>query len=221
MIVISLGGSTINENGKIDIKFIKNFSKIIKKEKEKFGIVTGGGFNARVYANAVRKLKGSEFEADMAGIFGTRQNAMLLISELDSYRNVITDFNEAKNAIINNKIIVMGGLIPGISTDTVSVLLAEALEAKKVINVSNVDGIYNKNPKKYKNAKKIKKMNYDELIKLATKSDSRSAGEHFIFDLLACKIAKRSKIELHFVGKNIDEIRKAIKGKKHNGTIVR
>ncbi|MEM3625311.1 MAG: hypothetical protein QXF35_01995, partial [Candidatus Bilamarchaeaceae archaeon] len=91
---------------------------------------------------------------------------------------------------------------------------------KKIINVSNVSGIYDSDPKKNPNAKKYEKMTYDELITLANNSDKRMAGTNFVFDMLACKLLLRSKIEAHFVGKDIKEIEKALNNKKHNGTVV-
>ncbi|HIH18796.1 TPA: hypothetical protein HA225_02360, partial [Candidatus Micrarchaeota archaeon] len=45
---------------------------------------------------------------------------------------------------------------------------------------------------------------------------------HFVFDFLACKLIARSKIEAHFVhGKNLLDVRKAVEGKPHGGTVVK
>ena len=75
---------------------------------------------------------------------------------------------------------------------------------------------------KDKNAKKFKKMKYQELLDLAGKSDSRKAGTHFVFDFVACKMIGRSGIETHFInGRNITDLKAAIDGKPHSGTIVR
>jgi len=115
----------------------------------------------------------------------------------------------------------MGGTIPGITTDTDSVLLAEAIKAKRLVNVSNVSGIYDSDPKTNKNAKKFERLTYDQLISLAMESDKRTAGTNFVFDLLACKLIARSSIEGHFVSwKDMDDVKAAIDGKKHGGTVV-
>ncbi len=224
-VVLSIGGSTINPEGKPSLKFLRSISKMIKESKCEFGILTGGGSIARIYANAARELGANEYEADAIGITSTRQNAQLLVTALsgagvDVYRHVITDFEEAKGR--KNKVVVMGGTIPGITTDTDAVLLAEAMGATRLVNISNVEGIYDTNPKKNPKAKKFSRMSYNELIKLAAENDSRSAGTHFVFDMLACKLIARSKVETHFVsGDSMDDIKNAIEGKKHNGTIVR
>ncbi len=222
-VVISLGGSTIIGDSGVDIEFLRGFAKTISQYEGRVGIVVGGGAPARLYANAARELGAGEYEADMIAIRATRQNAHLLMIALqqlgvDVHAEVLIDFEEAKTA--NRKIVVMGGTIPGISTDTDAVLLAEAMRAKKLLNVSKVEALYNKDPKE-PDAKKLESISYEKLEDLAYNSDKRKAGTNFLFDLVACRLAARSNIEIHFVGKNENEIKKALLGEKHNGTVVK
>lgn len=222
-VVLSLGGGVINPDGTPDSDFIKKFSKLIRESKCNFGIVTGGGRTARVYAQTARELGANEFEADEIAIISTRQNAALIATALRgiAYPKVITEFDEARNAAMDHRVVVMGGTIPGITTDTDAALLAETLHAPRLVNMSNVDAIYDSNPKSNPNAKKYSKLYYTDLISLACKSDTRKAGENFVFDLLACKIIARSGIEAHFVnGRNLDDVKKAIEGKAHSGTVI-
>jgi uridylate kinase len=222
-VVLSIGGSCINPDGNPDVKFIKDISNLIKKSDERFGILVGGGSAARVYAKAARELGASEFDADEIAIMSTRQNAMLLLQAMRdfAYPVVFKDFEEARKAFFSSRVVIMGGTIPGITTDTDAVLLAEAIGAKKLINISNIDGIYDSDPKKNPNAKKFDKMSYEELANLAAASDKRMAGTNFVFDMLACRLIYRSKIETHFVsGKNLKDVKAAIDGKPHSGTVV-
>ncbi|MDO8554606.1 MAG: UMP kinase [Candidatus Micrarchaeota archaeon] len=223
-VVLSLGGSLINTENGIDHKFLDEVKKILDKSSHSFGIVTGGGTAARVYAQKARQINGNEFEADEAAIKATKENAKHAIDAFGklAYSRVLENFDDARNAASASKIIVMGGTIPGITTDSDAALLAEALHAKRLVNISNVNGIYDSNPSKNPNAKKYDKLSYDELIKLASTSDSRKAGENFVFDILACKLVSRSRIETHFVsGKNLDDLKNAIEGKEHGGTVVK
>ncbi len=225
-VVLSVGGSSIIPDGKPDINYLKALSAIIKKSKHSFGILCGGGPVARTYANAARELGAGEYEADSIAISSTRQNAQLVVAALKSagvgvHERVLADFERAKEPAKENKAVVMGGTIPGITTDTDAVLLAEAIGAKRLVNISNVDAIYETDPKKNPGAKKFEKMTYDELISLALSSDKRMAGTNFIFDMLACKLIARSKIETHFVSfRNLRDVEGAIEGKKHSGTLV-
>lgn len=225
-VVLSIGGSAINPKGEPDLDFLESMVKTIKKSKNSFGILTGGGSIARTYARAARKLGASEYEADSIAITATRQNAQLLIASLLSagvkaHRSVVIDFDNARQPALDNKVVVMGGTIPGITTDTDSVLLAEAIGSTRLVNISNVDAIYDSDPRKNPKAKRRSKMSYNELIALAAENDKRTAGTHFIFDLLACKLIARSRIETHFVsGKKMKDVENAIEGRKHSGTVV-
>ena len=219
-VVISLGGSIINP-GEPDIGTIKKITNVFNKYKGKIAITTGGGTYARVYANAVRSISKNEFFADEIGILETKQNAMLVISALkDVCPYVPDDFRRAASLLNTYKCVVMGGTIPGITTDADAVMLAEVIGAKKLINISNVDAIYDKDPRK-KGAKKLSKLSLDELVKMAEKFDKRKAGTHFVFDVLAAKLAARSKLEIHFVNKDIKNIKAALEGKKHSGSVVK
>ncbi len=222
-IVLSLGGSLVNTEQGVDNEYLAKIKEIVTRSEHKFGIVVGGGFEARKKAKKLRKRGVSEFDCDTAAIKITWKNAKTVIAALGSiaYPKALKDFYKARKLAEKHKVVVMGGTIPGITTDTDSVLLAEALGAKHLVNISNTDAIYDSNPKENPNAKKFDKLNYDQLIELAIKNDKRTAGTNFIFDMLACKLLARSKIEAHFVsGKNLYDVENAINGKQHSGTIV-
>ncbi|MEM2963608.1 MAG: UMP kinase [Candidatus Anstonellales archaeon] len=221
-VVISLGGSLVNP-GKPDFSYINKISRLLETLDYSFGVVVGGGRLARQYAERERKKGKGEFEADLAAIKATKINANLLIKSLkrQAYSKVCSTFDEAKRASKKYKIVVMGGTIPGITTDADAALLAECLHARRLVNISNIDGIYDRNPSKFHDARKYRYMKFEELLLLSNKEDLRLAGGHFVFDILGCKIIARSKIETHFVsGKNLSDVSKAIQGKRHNGTIV-
>jgi uridylate kinase len=222
-VVLSLGGSLVNP-GTPDSQYVASLARLLRSTKHKFGIVVGGGKLARKWADDARKKGASEFEADEAAIEATKKNAQFVIDIMkkDCNRVVCNTFESAREQFKRHRFVVMGGTIPGITTDSDAVLLAECLKAKRILNLSNIDGIYNDNPVRNHNAKKFTKMSYAQLIDLAGKNDLRKAGTHFVFDFLACKLIHRSKIEAHFVhGRNLLDVRKAIEGKPHGGTVVK
>ena len=221
-VVLSVGGSLLND-GKPNAEMAKKLAEAIRSACVPCGIVCGGGVQARKKVERARKKTGSEFEADLAGIKITYKNADALRLALgaEAGPKVFKDFKTARKAAGRQKFIVMGGTIPGITTDADSALLAEALGAKRLVNVSNT-AIYDSDPKTNPNAKKFGTMSYAELISLAQKSDARMAGTHFVFDLLACSLIARSRIETHFVdGRDAGQLKAAILGQPHNGTVVR
>jgi uridylate kinase len=131
------------------------------------------------------------------------------------------NFDQADLAFSKNKIGVGGGMLEGLTTDAVSALFAEKIKADFVVNLGDTDGIFTADPKKDKSAKRLAKMSHEELVKLAVEKDLRKAGTHFVFDLVASKLAARSNIELKFVnGKKLVEVEKALSGKPFAGTTV-
>ncbi|MCX8198258.1 MAG: UMP kinase [Candidatus Micrarchaeota archaeon] len=222
-VVLSLGGSLVNP-GKPDHAYLSSISKLLSELPYRFGIVVGGGKPARVAAEMVRKRGGSEFEADEAAIKHTKKNALLVAKAIGKEANqaIPESFSSARKLSKKHRFVVMGGTIPGITTDSDAVLLAECLKAKRVVNLSNIDGVYSDNPSRNPQAKKFRRLGYAQLIGLAGKNDMRKAGTHFVFDFLACKLAARSSIEVHFVhGKSLSDVRKAVEGKPHRGTVVK
>lgn len=221
--VISLGGSLIvPESGKINYSFLKNFLKIIEKELKKgskFIIITGGGKTARDYilgANKTVKLKNAD--SDSLGIVCTRLNARLLKVLLGdkAYKDIIED---PRKVIKTNKIILAGGFKPGQSTDAVATQLAVAYNVKKIINLSNIDYIYSKDPK-LKGAKKLKELNWSRLLKIT--GEKWVPGKNVPFDPVASKIAKKNKMELAFIsGKSLKNLEKYLNGESFVGSVVR
>jgi len=224
-VVLSLGGSLMNP-GQINVEYLTKIKKLILKLRKKyhFAILCGGGAPARDYARAVREFQGNEFLSDEAAIMLTRANAFLMVAVLGehAYPNALYDFTKAAEASVMDKIVVMGGTIPGFTTDADAALLAEKFGAKKLVNLSNVEAIYSEDPKKNPKAKRFSKLSHKQLVELANKNDLRTAGTNFVFDNIACKIVARSGIEVHFVkGTDLKQVEAAITGKPHNGTVVR
>lgn len=229
-IVIKIGGSLLfSEKKEINLKKISNFCNIIKNSKnfDKLVIICGGGSIAREYINAVRFLKGNEALCDLFGIELSRINSKLIITSLNeiAYPQVPRSIEELSTAQLFNKIIVMGGLQPGQSTTSVAVEVAEFIGANQLIILTDVDGIYNKDPNKYKDAKLLEKLNYEKLQEIIVNMSSdkqAAAGEYRIFDVVSLQILKRSNINVIIMsGKELNEFEKLWHGKKDViGTII-
>jgi uridylate kinase len=213
-VVISLGGSLISLNESDYIKEVANLIKTASKDFDLY-IVVGGGKLAREYIQVARKFCNDERYLDRLGIMATRLNAMLINS---FFKKEIPESIE--NAAKMAPPVIMGGTTPGHSTDAVAAMLAREIKAECLIIATDVDGIYDKDPKKYKDAKKLDRISIKELRKMAGE-EWKKAGESAVIDAIACKIIEEEKIETFVVnGKKLDELENAIYGKKFNGTVV-
>ncbi len=222
-IVIKIGGSLLfKDNNRIDSDKILEFCNIIKN-KDKLNnliVICGGGIIARDYINAVRNFTTNEALCDTFGIDISRLNSRLLISSLGdvSYPQVPKSMEELSIALLFNKIIIMGGLQPGQSTTSVAIEVAELVKADELVILTNVDGIYDKDPKKSKDANLLPHLNYaqlEELILKDTGNKQAAAGEYRIFDLVSLQILKRSNITLLLMnGSNLTQFKNYYNGQR-------
>lgn len=223
IIVISLGGSLIVSE-EIDADFLRQFKTLIESETKKgrkFVIITGGGKICRKYQEAAQKIKSlSSSELDWLGIHATRLNAeflKILFGDL-AENNIILD--PTLPIILDKAVVLGGGWKPGWSTDYDAIILGMQLGAKKVINLSNIDHAYDKDPNKYNDAKKIEKISWAEYRKLIPKE--WNPGLNSPFDPIASEIAEREGIEVIIMnGKPIDNLANYLNGKEFIGTVIR
>ena len=214
------------ENGDIDAEYVKSAAALIRKlhlDGYRIAVSVGGGKFSAQYQDIVRK-NGTQVMADKIGQMINHVNATLLISLLGedvAYPKSITDLAEVQLASKLNLIPVGAGFVEGATSDHSAVIIAERLGAKRLLNLSKIDGIYDADPSKNPKAKLIKKMSYEQLIELATRLDTREPKAPFVFDIVACKLAARSGIELIFAnGKDLDSLKKLVEGSRDCGTIV-
>lgn len=220
-IVISIGGSVLAKELKPE-RFM-DYAHAIKEiaHDHEVYIVTGGGKAAREYIDVLRKLGSDEATCDFLGIDITRLNARLLIAALGdgTYFEPPLNYKEARKASFAGKIVVMGGVTPGQTTDAVSAILAEYIGADLLINATSIDGVYTSDPKKNNDARKFKNMTPHQLIEIVMKTEML-AGANSPIDLLAAKIIERSNIKTIVLnGEKPQNIIDAING-KHTGTVI-
>lgn len=211
-IVVTVGGSIIIKDH--DYRRFKDYADVLRDmstENEVF-VVVGGGKTARDYIGIARGLGVSEALCDDVGIDVTRLNARLLIMALgeDAYPVVPHNFREALEFASSSKIIVMGGTEPAHSTDAVGSILAEFVGAELMINATSVDGLYDKDPNKYDDARMFEEVKPSEMMKLMS-SNNIQAGTYEFFDMTAIQIIKRSSIKTVIVnGNDAQNIKRAM-----------
>jgi len=225
IVVLNIGGSILVPDS-VDGEYIRAFRRTILpfiKMGYGFYIVVGGGKLARRYISAARELGADESYLDDIGIDASRLNARVLISALLdlAHPEVQTSFSDAVSAGRSFPVVLMGGTHPGHTTDAVAAMLAERAGASELVIATNVKGVYDKDPRKFKDAKFQPRLDYDTLIDI-TATREAGAGPTAVVDPLACKIVKRAKIPLKVVdGRDLTNLGKAIKGEEFEGTLVR
>ncbi|MBU1956093.1 UMP kinase [Patescibacteria group bacterium] len=223
VIIVSLGGSIIIP-GKIDFNFLKKFRVLILKylkQGKKFFIVTGGGSTARHYQQSASKVISlTKNDLDWLGIHGTKINAHLLrtIFRQQAYPKIITNPTKAKTNI-KTPIVIASGWKPGWSTDFVAVKLAQTYKAKTILNLSNLSFVCDKDPKKFKDAKPIKKINWQNFRKLV--GNKWDPGLNLPFDPIASMLAEKLNLTVVILkGTDIKNLDSFLNNKIFKGTVI-
>lgn len=227
LFIISLGGSLVVPNSKqkgVDIDFIKNFRAFILewvKKGYRFYIFIGGGRIAREYIEQARELGVEDPEKlDEVGIYSTWLNGMLLQAAFgeSAFCEVVKD--PTKKVRCKAPVIFAGGYKPGCSTDTDAVLAAIACKAKTVINLSNIDFLYDKDPSQYTDAVPLKETTFSNLLNLT--GSKWTPGLNSPFDPIASQLARKEKITIAIMnGKNLDNLNNFLLGKEFIGSIIK
>ena len=222
-IVISLGGSLIVPN-KVDYKFLEQFRKLMLQisKKYKIVIVTGGGKTARTYFKSLQKEHFNEKTYGLIGIAATKLNARVVSGFFNKTSQIPDSLNEVKKELKKSRVVICGalGYHPNMTSDGNAAELASYLKAKYFVNLTDVNGLYNKNPKNYKNAKLIKNISFNDFSKVAKKIKFK-AGQHFVLDSKASNVIKKHKIKTVILnGKNIKNIKNFFNGKNYIGTLI-
>ncbi|MBU0535937.1 MAG: UMP kinase [Nanoarchaeota archaeon] len=226
-IVISLGGSLIFPDNKgPDTQFLKEFRKLILEETKKdkrFIIITGGGFVNRMYNQALKSIitpaKPSDETLDWLGISATGMNAFFMICVFGphSYERIM--HNPTIKVKTDKKIIIGCGWKPGCSSDKDAVLAAKTFRADTVINLTNIDYVYTKDPRKYNDAEKIERIDWNGFRKIV--GDKWSPKLDSPFDPMAAKLAQEMKLRVIIAkGNDLSNLRDIIEGRVFRGTEV-
>lgn len=211
-IVIKLSGRIFSMD---NVKMLKDYASFLVKISKICQpiVIAGGGNIARHYITHARSSGADESTLDELGIEISRLNAKLLIYALKNkaYSHPPTTLQEVRHAVDDGLIVVTGGLHPGQSTNGTAALIAEKINAEQFLNATDVDGVYDKDPNKFKNAKKFKRIELKNLKNMLVHEDS-VAGGYDLMDIVALKIIERSKIKTRILKADIKTLEKAIKG---------
>lgn len=223
-IVLSVGGSLVVPQDEIDTVFLEDLKKMIKKfaaKGRRFIIVVGGGSTARCYQSAAKKLgELTRDDLDWLGIHATRLNGHLLRTIFRDLAHPAMIKDPTKQKIKwSEAVLVAAGWKPGWSTDYVAVRLAKRFGAKVLLNLSNIDYVFDKDPNKFSDAQKIKNISWKNFRKIV--GNEWDPGMNAPFDPVASRLAERINLKVVVLnGKKIKNTESLLSGKSFIGTVI-
>jgi len=221
-LVMRIGGSVIASP--IDSALISKYVdllKNLKKQGHEVAVVVGGGALAREFIGVAKDLGLDEKAQDEVAISVSRIFALLFLQRLGvlGCEAVSLTIEDAVKCSREGKVAVMGGLRPGMTTDTVAALIAENIKADLYVKATNQEGIYNKDPRRHPDAERLERLSFNDLSRVFTENKHK-AGLHQVLDSEAIRILKDKRIKVIVVnGFRPENVLAAIKGEKV-GTLI-
>ena len=221
-IVVRIGGSVVASP--INTELMSKYAgiiKTIKQQNHEVVVVLGGGALAREFIVIAKNLGLDMTGQDEIAISCSRLFAQLFLKKLGDVAcsKVALTLDDAAQCLSEGKVAVMGGLKPGITTDTVAALVAERVDAELLVKGTDQNGVYDKDPRKHTDAVKLDHLTLEDLAKVFEHNEHK-AGIHQIIDPEAIKVLKRKCLKLVVVnGFAPENMLAAIKG-ENIGTVI-
>lgn len=231
-IIIKLGGSNISRNRQIvDFSYLREFRDMIKDNValgKRFVIIVGGGEKCREYINYAKEEGNIENLEDLHWI-GTAYNTINAYIVRGFFGDSFTEkkvwkFDDVRNLAeqkFTQPVVIAGGFEAGKSSDWCALQIAKVYQADKVIDLKNVAGVYDKDPKKNANAKLIEEMTWSEYQGIINNKKTHDPGGNLPVDPVAANEANEQNIRYDIIkGDNFANIESSINNEKFTGTII-
>lgn len=222
IVVLSIGGSLVVPKQGIDAGFLRELRRFVLRQirrGRRLILVVGGGHTARAYQQAaVRIVKLPPDDMDWIGIHATRLNGQLLRNILRDVAQHVVLKDPTRPVTWNRPVLIAAGWKPGWSTDYAAVRLAHRFASKLVLNLSNIDAVYDRDPYRHEDAKKLEAISWSEFRKLV--GSSWEPGTNAPFDPIASKRAAAWKMTVVVAGKRLANIEKVLDGSPFRGTVI-
>jgi uridylate kinase len=219
-LVIKIGGSLLfDRDQRLDVARFQQYANEVRQVVEQgheIVLVVGGGALARTLIEQGRVLRAQRDALDQLGIAATWVCAQLMIAALNglAYPTPMMTEDQIAAHLDDKRILVVGGLKPGQSTNAVAARMAELTHANVLVNVTDVDGVFDKNPKRYAGAKLLPVVTAAKLRQIVSSLPS-DPGTYPLFDKRALEIVERAHIEVWFVnGRRTQSIMGAVTDKR-------
>lgn len=227
--VMALGGSLLSGNSEEIHVWIEGLGLILERrasEGSTTAIVVGGGAAARRGIEAASALTDDRDALDRIGIAATRLNASMVREGLSGVGVRVSEVAplsiEEALASSGNGVVVMGGTVPGHTTDCVAIELAMGMNAESCLIATNVTHVYSSDPSLDSEATKIMQMSHEELRAIVGEASEHKAGGRTVVDPVGAMRAREFNLNLDVVyGKDLAALESALSGLPFNGTRIR
>lgn len=231
--ILKLGGSVISHSNKlIDFTYLREFRDLLRDQVllgKKFVVTAGGGQTMRMYADYAKSEGNISNKRDLHWI-GTAINTLHAEIIRGFFGDEVAEEmvwkyqhkDQIPSLTFEKPIVVAGGFEPGKSSDWVALKIAEGLKSNVVFDLKNIDGVYNKDPKEYSNAKLYKQLSWDQYLEIVGNKQEHDPGDNLPVDVVAASEAKQLGIEYRIIkGTDLYNFEQALAGEEFHGTTIK
>ncbi|SUZ78579.1 uncharacterized protein METZ01_LOCUS31433, partial [marine metagenome] len=228
-VVVALGGSLLRPEVEERHDWLLELVSIVRDRVgvgDHLGLVVGGGAPAREGIELASPIIDDVDHLDMIGIAATRLNATIIREALADEGipvsgSIPQGVSEAVEALLSSKVVVMGGTVPGHTTDAVAIRLAIRSGAGKCVIATNVAKVHEQDPKEHPEAKAFDSLTLEQLQSIVGPAEHAQAGGSQVVDPIGVKEAVRHGLPLDILdGREPQNIRLALEGGDFGGTVV-
>ncbi|MBD3351297.1 MAG: hypothetical protein GF364_07400 [Candidatus Lokiarchaeota archaeon] len=230
--VIKLGGSMVSRDrdNLFDFDYLHRFSDSIRKltkYNKKFFITLGGGYLMRMYRDMAKKggIK-EDLQLHWIGTTINNLHAEIVRAYMHEIANdrivAYEDYYSDSKIEFERDIIVGGGGRAGHSGDVDALVAANKFNIDTIISLKNVDGVYTKDPKEYKDAKRLDSLSWDQYLEIIGNPEKHKPGANFPIDPIASRRAQKAKKQFIVIsGEDLKNLENVIMDESFIGTIVK
>ncbi len=229
-VIVALGGSLLGpdvDTGHSWLAALCDSCTELIGRGGRLGLVIGGGFRAREAIAQAKATVSDLAELDEIGIAATRVNASIISQALAERRLDVCGYtpltwHDGAAALEEHSIVVMGGTVPGHTTDNVAIQLAICSGAERCIIATNVTHVFDSDPRSNSKARTIEDMTLTELQQIVGPPQHGKAGGSGVIDAIGVAAAIDANMPLAVLdGRDPSLLRSAILGGTFTGTTIR
>ncbi len=228
-VVVALGGSLLRPEVEHRHRWLLELVSILRdrvNSGDRVGLVVGGGAPAREGIDLAKPIIDDISHLDMIGIAATRLNATIVREALEDEGIPVSEripesVDEAVSDLASSEVVVMGGTVPGHTTDAVAIRLAISSGAEKCVIATNVPKVHAKDPRVYPQSESFDKLTLQQLQDIVGPPEHSGAGGSQVVDPVGVGDALSNGLPLDILdGRDTEKIRQSLEGKEFDGTTV-
>lgn len=226
--VINVGGSLLSPSDEVVFDFDRaaKVKQLVQSfPNNKFILCVGGGKITRKYQTLLEEKGLSKTSEHEVGVALINVNAVMLKATMEDIAEDkilrYEDFKSDSPITFEKQVLISAAGAPGHSSDWNTIKLALRAGEKKTYSLTNIDGVYNKDPKTNPDATLQSKLSWKEYLDIIGNPTEHKPGAKYPVDPLASQLATENGVGFYVLsGDDLENFSQALRGEPFKGTLI-